>query len=79
MSAGVRSTAASDATWTAGLPRRLDAIVAGIDAWITARRRAVDDREKLASMSDRELRDIGVERSAIDAAASGAWMRERPL
>ena len=44
-------------------------------AWLRARRRAEQDRALLARMSDRELRDIGIERADIAAVADGCWMR----
>jgi uncharacterized protein YjiS (DUF1127 family) len=46
-----------------------------LDAWLATRRRAVEDRDVLAGMSDRELRDIGVSRASIDPIAEGTWMR----
>jgi uncharacterized protein YjiS (DUF1127 family) len=47
-------------------------------AWHHAHKRAAEDRHTLASMSDRELRDIGVARASIDAIADGDWLREAP-
>ena len=46
-----------------------------IDAWFEARKRAAEDREILANMSDRELRDIGIGRASVNAVADGTWMR----
>lgn len=46
-----------------------------IEAWFEARKRAAEDREVLASMSDRDLRDIGIERASVNAVADGIWLR----
>ncbi|MGE5169218.1 MAG: DUF1127 domain-containing protein [Rudaea sp.] len=51
-------------------------IVRRIDAWSAARARVAADREILASMSDRELLDIGIERGIARAVAEGKWMRD---
>ena len=48
-----------------------------IDAWLAHRRRAAQDRADLASMSERELADIGVSRASVDAIADGSWTRDR--
>lgn len=42
-----------------------------LDAWLEGRRRAAAARRDLAEMSDRELRDIGLDRADIRAVASG--------
>jgi uncharacterized protein YjiS (DUF1127 family) len=47
-----------------------------VDAWLAARKRAADDREALAGMSDRDLMDIGISRASVDAIAGGTWMRD---
>ena len=47
-----------------------------VDGWIAHRRRAAADRHELVRMSDRELRDIGVNRACIEPIANGVWMRE---
>ena len=47
-----------------------------VDAWLAARRRASQDRDDLAAMSDRELCDIGLSRASVDAAAAGGWSRD---
>lgn len=49
-----------------------------LDVWLATRKRAADDRDVLAGMSDRELRDIGISRASIDPIADGIWMREDP-
>lgn len=49
----------------------------GLDRWLAHRRRAAADLDVLASMSDRELADIGVDRSSAAAIAAGAWQRDR--
>jgi uncharacterized protein YjiS (DUF1127 family) len=56
----------------------LYAVALRIDAWLARRRHAADDREALASMSDRDLMDIGINRASVDAVAGGAWMRDWP-
>ena len=56
----------------------LHALALRVDAWLAARRRAADDRQALANMSDRDLSDIGVVRASVDAIADGAWMRDWP-
>jgi len=48
------------------------------DAWLAARKRAAEDRQALARMSDRDLMDIGVSRASVDAIAGGTWMRDPP-
>jgi uncharacterized protein YjiS (DUF1127 family) len=70
---------------TGTLPRLALAAVAGAEAlhaavvrfdnWRAARRRAARDRDALASMSDRELADIGVPRASVDSTAAGVWRR----
>ncbi len=52
------------------------ALLARLDALLGARRRAAQDRDALAVMSDRELADIGLPRSSVDYAATGAWKRD---
>ncbi|HEY8244917.1 MAG TPA: DUF1127 domain-containing protein [Casimicrobiaceae bacterium] len=47
-----------------------------LDAWLATRRRAAQDRDDLAAMSDRELLDIGLSRASTDDAASGGWSRD---
>lgn len=47
-----------------------------IDAWLQARDRAAADREVLASMSDRELIDIGLDRAGVNFVAQRARMRD---
>ncbi len=49
----------------------LGAVAARVDARLEARRRAAQDRLDLARMSNRELRDIGLDRGQIDAVADG--------
>jgi uncharacterized protein YjiS (DUF1127 family) len=52
------------------------AIVRRIDRWSATRARVAADREILASMSDRELLDIGIERGTVRAVAEGRWTRD---
>ena len=64
---------------TDGLARVGNALAArwrALDAWLERRRRAGQDRHDLAGMSDRELADIGVSRSSVDAVADGGWTRD---
>jgi len=46
--------------------------------WRAVRARTARDRAALAEMSERELRDIGVDRGLLDYVASGAWHRDVP-
>jgi uncharacterized protein YjiS (DUF1127 family) len=54
------------------------AAVQRIDAWLAAQRRAVEDRDAIANMSVRQLRDIGIERSSASTATEPAWFGEYP-
>ena len=47
-----------------------------LDARIAAYKRAARDHCDLAAMSDRELKDIGIDRASIAAVASRDWTRE---
>ena len=53
----------------------LRSIARRIDAWLKIRRRAAEDRDTLAGMSDRDLRDIGIVRASVNAVAEGTWVR----
>jgi uncharacterized protein YjiS (DUF1127 family) len=53
-------------------------LVERLDVFLVAQRRAAQDREALASMSDRGLKDIGVSRASVDAVANGTWTRDWP-
>ena len=46
-----------------------------LDAWLEARRLAADARRDLSEMSDRELRDIGLDRGDIAAVVKGGSPR----
>src|SRR5947208_16312682 len=46
-----------------------------LDAWLEARRLAADARRALSAMSDRELRDIGLDRGDIAAVVRGGSPR----
>jgi uncharacterized protein YjiS (DUF1127 family) len=46
-----------------------------LDAWLEARRLAANARRDLTEMSDRELRDIGLDRADIRVVASGGSPR----
>lgn len=70
------TTIAPTAPWTGGaLIEALSGLARRARNWLDARWRAADDRTILAAMSDRELRDIGIERASVDAVADGVWMR----
>jgi len=56
--------------------RALGAIARGVRAWLEAGRRAASDRDALASMSDRELKDIGLHRASASAVTDGMWVRD---
>jgi uncharacterized protein YjiS (DUF1127 family) len=58
--------------------RALRALAQRVDAWVEARKRAREDRYALASMSDRELLDIGIDRGSVNDVADGVWMRDYP-
>ena len=51
--------------------RRIGTAAQDLDAWLEARRLAAAARRDLAEMSERELRDIGLDRADIRAVASG--------
>ena len=51
----------------------LRAIAARVDAWITARNKAADDRRQLAGMSERELLDIGLHPGAVSRNGEAGW------
>ena len=58
--------------------RILRSLARQAEAWLQQRRRVAADRETLASMSDRELMDIGIPRGSLHAAAERAWLRDYP-
>jgi uncharacterized protein YjiS (DUF1127 family) len=75
---------------TANLPRpvhsqlndavnALRAIARSIEARLAARHRAAQDLDALASMSDRELRDIGMNRASTHFVALGGRIRDYPF
>jgi uncharacterized protein YjiS (DUF1127 family) len=82
------STSSPSTAAAAPLPRSPAALAAALcalrtfvqraDAWLAARKRAREDRRTLAAMSDRELRDIGIDRGSVAAVADGAWTRDYP-
>jgi len=61
----------------AGVVRAWRALAARLAAWAVQRRRAADDLDLLAGMSERELHDLGISRSSLQAIAAGAWTRDR--
>ncbi len=57
----------------------LRAIWRSIDAWLAVRQRAAQDLDAFASMSDRELRDIGMDRASTHFVALGGRVRDYPF
>ena len=55
--------------------RKVGAAAHDLDAWLEARRLAAAARRDLAEMSERELRDIGLDRADIGAVVRGASPR----
>jgi uncharacterized protein YjiS (DUF1127 family) len=55
--------------------RRVGAAALDLDAWLEARRLAADARRDLSEMSDRELRDIGLDRADLGHVAKGGSPR----
>jgi len=58
-----------------GLARKVSLAAQRLDAWLETRRLAADARRDLSEMSDRELRDIGLDRSDIATIARGGSPR----
>lgn len=58
--------------------RVLCAFAAAIDAWLERRRRAANDAAALTGMSDRDLKDIGIDRGFVQSVADGSWVRDPP-
>ena len=55
--------------------RKVSLAAQKLDAWLEARRLAADARRDLSEMSDRELRDIGLDRGDIAAVVHGGSPR----
>ena len=55
--------------------RKISLAAQKLDAWLEARRLAADGRRDLSEMSDRELRDIGLDRGDIAAVVRGGSPR----
>ena len=55
--------------------RKVSAASQKLDSWLEARRLAADARRDLSEMSDRELRDIGLDRGDIAAVVQGGSPR----
>lgn len=55
--------------------RSLAGFARRFDTWRTRRERVARDREMLALMSERDLRDIGVSAGYRDDVAAGRWTR----
>jgi uncharacterized protein YjiS (DUF1127 family) len=64
--------------WLATGAQALFSLAARADAWLALRRRAAEDLDILARMSDRELHDIGIGRASIESIASRTWARDFP-
>jgi uncharacterized protein YjiS (DUF1127 family) len=50
-----------------------------LDSWLAKRQRVAQDLDALASMSDRELRDIGMNRASTNFVALGGRIRDYPF
>ncbi len=74
-SGGARPATAGPAAWSA----IATALVQQLVAWRAHRRHAARDHADLSSMSERELRDIGLSASDVPHVASGHWDRDCPL
>jgi uncharacterized protein YjiS (DUF1127 family) len=55
--------------------RRVSAAALELDAWLEARRLAAAAQRDLSEMSDRDLRDIGLDRADIGAVVKGGSPR----
>jgi uncharacterized protein YjiS (DUF1127 family) len=55
--------------------RRVSLAAQKLDAWLEARRLAADARRDLSEMSDRELRDIGLDRADVGTVVKGGSPR----
>lgn len=55
--------------------RKVSLAAQKLDAWLEARRLAADARRDLSEMSDRELRDIGLDRADVGAVVKGGSPR----
>jgi len=68
--------------WLAAFLRSAEHRIRGcatrFDAWLEARRTARQARRDLSSMSDRELRDIGITRVDVERVSWGASNRDAP-
>jgi uncharacterized protein YjiS (DUF1127 family) len=47
-----------------------------LDAWLLARHQAAADDQALEAMSERELRDIGIDPARVHGSAQRAWARD---
>jgi len=57
----------------------LHALAQRIDAWLATRKRASQDLDAIARMSDRELTDIGLDRASVNFVGSGGRVRDYPF
>src|SRR5258708_7840050 len=69
----VLSSALAEAT------RAWRAVVLRIGMSLQEQRRVNVDRDTLATMTDRELLDIGLDRASVNPAAEGSWKRDYPF
>ena len=49
------------------------------DSWLAQRKRAAQDLDALATMSDRELVDIGLNRASVTFVGNGGRIRDYPF
>ena len=59
--------------------KALHAFARTLDSWLAQRQRASQDLDALAGMSDRELRDIGMNRAGTNFVALGGRIRDYPF
>ena len=66
------------AAFLSSAEHRLRASATRLDAWLVERRAASTARRDLSSMSDRELKDIGITRVDVERVSWGASNRDAP-
>jgi len=60
----------------ASLAQALHRAAAALDAWLLARRKGTADDVALTAMSDRELRDIGLDPGYVKGSGQDDWVRD---
>ena len=77
------TTGSTPAAWMWKLAAAMTACAAALrknaqrlEAWTLARDKAAADRNALLAMSDRELRDIGIDASQIHVVTRDDWVRD---